>query len=248
MAQITTDFSEKVVLVTGAGHGVGRALAESFASQGAAVAANDINPLSLDETLARIATEGGKARDYAFDVAKRMPVQAMVNQILEDWGRIDILINCAAVEPAESVLDMDEWDWHRTIDVNLGGSFFTMQQVGRAMRQQGGGVITNLAGRISQDQLPKKNQAAYLASQMGLVGLTLEAAKELSVYNIRVNVVCLGMCDIISFPADPVLEEVQRRNRPELFERILGMVLYLCGPTAGSLTGQVVNLGSQSVV
>jgi 2-deoxy-D-gluconate 3-dehydrogenase len=143
---------------------------------------------------------------------------------------------------------MDEWDWHRTIDVNLGGSFFTMQQVGRAMRQQGGGVITNLAGRISQDQLPKKNQAAYLASQMGLVGLTLEAAKELSVYNIRVNVVCLGMRHIISFPADPALEEEQRRNRPELFERILGMVLYLCGPAAESLTGQVVNLDSHSVV
>ena len=132
-----TDFSDKVTLVTGAGRGIGRHIAEAFASQGAVVAANDITPINLDETVQRITSAGGRARAYIFDVAKRMPVQAMVDQVLEDWGRIDILVNNAGVEPHASILDMDEWDWHRTLDVNLSGPFFAMQHVGRAMRQRG---------------------------------------------------------------------------------------------------------------
>ena len=107
----------KVVLVTGAGRGVGRVVAQGFARRGAIVAANDITPVNLDGTIADIQAEGGRARDYIYDVAKSMPVRALVNQVVVDWGRIDVLVNCARVEPHAPVLGMDEWDWQRTLDV-----------------------------------------------------------------------------------------------------------------------------------
>ncbi|HEX9028434.1 MAG TPA: SDR family NAD(P)-dependent oxidoreductase, partial [Anaerolineales bacterium] len=131
-----SEFADQVVLVTGAGRGIGRAIAEGFAAQGAILALDDVSPVNLDETLRRIRASGGKAQDYVFDVAKKMPVQGMIETILQDWGRIDILINNAGVEPHASILEMDEWDWHRTLDVNLSGPFFTMQSAGRLMREQ----------------------------------------------------------------------------------------------------------------
>jgi NAD(P)-dependent dehydrogenase (short-subunit alcohol dehydrogenase family) len=139
------EFQDKVVLVTGAGRGIGRAIAETFAAQGAVVAANDLSPVNLDETLRRIQSSGGRSRDYVFDVAKKMPVQGLVQSVLEDWGRIDILVNNAGVEPHAPLLTLDEWDWQRTLDVNLSGPFYTMQAAGRVMREAGGGAIVNIA-------------------------------------------------------------------------------------------------------
>ncbi len=183
------DLKDKVVLITGAGPGLGRALALAFAARGAGVALNDISPLNVDETVEQITAAGGRARGYTFDLAKRMPVTALVAQVLEDWGRIDFLVNCAAVEPQAAILDMDEWDWHRTLDVNLSGAFFTTQQAGRAMRTQGGGVIVNLACVPDEDR-PLPGRAAYLASQAGLAGLSRSAAAELAEHGIRVHLVC----------------------------------------------------------
>ena len=116
------EFAGKVVLITGAGRGIGRELALAFSSLGAIVAANDINPISLEETISQITQTGGTARAYIFDVAKRMPIEGMVSQVLEHFGRIDILVNHATVAPDAFLLDMDEWDFHRTLDVNRSAS------------------------------------------------------------------------------------------------------------------------------
>ena len=131
-------------MITGAGKGSGRILAQAFAEQGAIVAANDISPINVDEVVDQIVAKGGRAKAYIDDVAKKVAAQNIINQVEDDFGRIDILINHAAVEPHVPLLDMDEWDWHRVLDVNLTGAFLMTQSAGRVMRAQGSGVIINL--------------------------------------------------------------------------------------------------------
>ncbi len=175
----------KVILVTGAGKGTGRLVAETFAAQGATVAVNDISPVNLDETVAHILAGGGRVKAYVEDIAKKMPVQTLLNQILDDFGRIDILVNCAEVEPSQPLLDMDDWDWQRTLDVNLTGAFLLTQSVGRIMKEKGGGVIIYMKGRAKD----VKGRAAYLASKAGAAALAETAASELAAFGIRVYLV-----------------------------------------------------------
>jgi 3-oxoacyl-[acyl-carrier protein] reductase len=183
------DFKDKVVLITGAGRGSGCLLAEAFAARGAFVAANDISPVNVDEAVAGIVSRGGRAKSYLDDVAKKIAVQTLVKQIEDDLGHIDILVNHAAVKPHGPLLDMDEWDWHRVLDVNLTGAFLMIQTVGRVMRSQGQGVIINL---ITGADDGADKEAAYQASMAGLLALTRSAARELSPHGIRVN----GLVDV----------------------------------------------------
>ena len=179
----------KVVLITGAGKGSGSALAEALAEKGAIVAANDISPINVEEVVDEINKKGFHARAYVEDVAKKLGAQNLIKQVEDQFSRIDILINHAAVEPNAALLDMDEWDWHRVLDVNLTGAFLMTQSVGRVMRVQGSGVIINL---ITLNQNSGKNEAAFTASMQGLNGFTLQAARELSPYGIRVYAVETG--------------------------------------------------------
>jgi NAD(P)-dependent dehydrogenase (short-subunit alcohol dehydrogenase family) len=242
------EFIDKVVLITGAGRGWGRELALAFSSLGASVAANDINPINLDETVELIHQAGGSATSYVFDIAKRMPIEAMVAQVLDYYGQIDILVNHAAVEPDESVLEMDEWEFHRTLDVNLGGPFFTMQQVGRVMRQQGGGNIVNLIS-MAENKDFRKGHAAFTASQAGLIGLTQAAAGEFEAYHIRVNAVYHGPLEITPVPSpswDITAFHHWKGALPDLnLDDRLGrvsLVLFACSTAASTLTGQVLSL------
>ena len=248
------EFTDKVVLVTGAGRGIGRAIAEAFAERGAIVAANDITPVNLGETVERINAAGGRCKDYVFDVAKKIPVQTMVSEVHDDWGRIDILINNAGVEPHASILKMDEWDWRRTIDVNLTGSFFTLQSVGRIMREQGEGVVVNIAS-IAGRAHGLHDRAAYVASKMGLLGLVREAAREFAAYNIRVNAVCPGVIETEmteTLRQDEAmlqkwLEDIPQ-NRLGRAEDVVGVVLFLCSDAAAYLTGQSINVDGGKVM
>ena len=176
------NFNDKVVLVRGAGTGAGRAVAEAFASRGATLAVNDVTPINLDETVRRIRDAGGQARDYVEDIAKKIPIQTLLNQVLDDLGHIDILVNCAEVEPAQALLDMDEWDWQRTLDVNLSGAFLLTQSLGRIMREKGGGVIVHVGERAKGPE----RRAAYFASKAGLAAFSALAAVELAEVGVHV--------------------------------------------------------------
>jgi len=180
------NLKDKVVLITGAGKGSGRLLAKAFAERGASVAANDISPINVEQVVDEINQQGGRAKAYIEDVAKKVGVQNLVNQVEDDFGHIDILINHAAVEPNVPLLSMDEWDWHRVLDVNLTGTFLMTQSVGRVMREKGGGVIINLVTESIGDE---KQEAAFVASMNGLTGFTRQAARELIPYGIRVYAV-----------------------------------------------------------
>jgi NAD(P)-dependent dehydrogenase (short-subunit alcohol dehydrogenase family) len=249
-----SEFNGKVALITGAGRGIGRALAAAFAAQGARVAANDLTPVNLDESVRRIRQAGGECNDYVFDIAAKMPVQAMIEQVRADFGRIDILINNAGVEPHGSLLEMDEWDWRRTVDVNLTGPFFTMQSVGRMMQEQGGGVIVNIAS-IAGRAHGLRDRSAYVASKTGLIGLTREAARELAAYNIRVNAVCPGVIETEMTAALRQNENMLRKwledipqGRLGTVDDVTGLVLFLCSDAAAYLTGQAINVDGGKVM
>jgi len=183
---------DKVVLITGAGKGSGRLLAQAFAERGAIVAANDISPINVEEVVDQIVSKGGHAKAYIEDIAKKVAAQSIIKQVEDEYGRIDILINHAAVQPHVSLLDMDEWDWHRVLDVNLTGAFLMIQSIGRVMRASSPrgakslGVIINL---ITAKQERAEGEAAFVASMSGLDGLTHQAARELSPLGIRVYAV-----------------------------------------------------------
>jgi NAD(P)-dependent dehydrogenase (short-subunit alcohol dehydrogenase family) len=172
----------------------------------------------------------------------------MLTQVVDHFGRIDILVNHASVDPEASILEMDEWEFHRTLDVNLGGPFFCMQQVGRVMRERGGGTIVNIASPARKGHA-KKGHAAHLASQAGLLGLTHPAAKEFSPYNIRVNTVCTGSFDKDLFSLNS-LDTATLHQWLESFPNarlgvhpdLVGLVLFLCSAAASSLTGQTISV------
>lgn len=212
-------FEGKVVLITGAGRGLGRTLALDFAAQGAVVAANDLTPVNVDEVIAEISAAGGRAKSYLSDVAKKVALQVVVTEVVADWGRIDVLINHASVHPRDALLDMDEWDWHRVLDVNLTGAFLMIQSVGRVMRELGGGVIVNIGPKRPLEDAASQPNAAYTASKAGLLELTRAAAAELAAHHIRVNAVCAG---------------------GDGLESAAGQVLDLCRPD-NTLTGQLLN-------
>jgi NAD(P)-dependent dehydrogenase (short-subunit alcohol dehydrogenase family) len=179
------EIKGRVVLITGAGKGAGRLLALALAGQGAAIAANDISPLNVEEVVDQIVSRGGRARAYVEDVAKKVGAQYIIKQVEEDFGRIDILINHASVEPRVPLLEIDEWDWHRVLDVNLTGAFLMTQSVGRIMRDQGAGVILNLVTGTRE----RETGTAFAATMSGLVGFSGQAARELSPYGIQVYAV-----------------------------------------------------------
>lgn len=212
------DVEGKVVLVTGAGKGAGRAAARLFASHGARVAANDISPVNLDSL---VSESGGSIRSYPEDMAKKVGVQGVINQVEDELGSIAILVNHAAVHPHASLLEMDEWDWHRVLDVNLTAPFLLMQSAGRVMRASGGGLILNLISLPADG-----DSAAYEASMHGLVALTRAAARELGAHRIFVHAVGRGLGRYQN--ADPAA--------PKELNRAL---LYLCGAT---MNGQIIDV------
>jgi len=181
-------FAGKIVLVTGAGKGLGRAAAEALGAHGASIAADDISPMNVESVVAGINAAGGQAKAYLHDIAKKVAAQALINEISDDFGRIDILVNCANVEPHGPLLDMDEWDLHRAFEVNSIGTFLMVQSVGRVMRAQGGGIIVNMV-KLSAGP----DHAAYGASRAAVTTLTQLAAIELAAHNIRIHAVTVGL-------------------------------------------------------
>lgn len=221
------EFKDKVVLITGAGRGTGNMLAEAFANEGASLALNDISPQNVERLASDLKARGANVNVFIEDVAKKVGVQALVKQAEDAFGRIDILINHASVEPHVPILDMDEWDWHRVLDVNLTGAFLMLQTTGRIMRANGGGVIVNVASL--PEGTATLDRSAYIASLYGVVGLTRQASRELFAHKIRVHALGRGLGRFQN-TATTIPSDLTRA------------ILFLCSPRAAHLTGNIVNL------
>ena len=177
------DLNNKVALVTGAGRGTGQAIAIALGKAGARVAVVDVNPDAAQRTADTIAQAGGTAAVHTCDVTNKLAVQTMLYGVIEQWERIDVLVNAAHVAPNSGALKMDEWEWNRTIDVNLKSAFLLSQTAARAMKEAGGGVILNVVRPAEASA-----QAAVRAAREGLLGLTRALADEWREFNVRVEI------------------------------------------------------------
>jgi NAD(P)-dependent dehydrogenase (short-subunit alcohol dehydrogenase family) len=215
-------FEEKVVIVTGTAGGLGRAIALTFASQGAKIALADINKDGNLDTLELVRKAGGKAIAISTDVADRDCVNEMVRETVTRLGDIDIAVNNAGVEqPPGLFLDLEEDVFDRVIAVNLRGVFLCMQAEIRAMLPRNKGVIVNVTSIA--DEIGAAGNPAYVASKHGALGLTRSLALEFAKLGIRINAVSPGGM------RTPMYEAVERLH-PELIAR--GLALHPIGRIA----------------
>ncbi|MGH2537414.1 MAG: SDR family NAD(P)-dependent oxidoreductase [Candidatus Promineifilaceae bacterium] len=247
----------KVAIVTGAGQGLGEAIARELAAAGACVAVNDLNPDRAERVAAAIQAGGGRAIGVAADVSNKFQCVHLIEATRAEWGRLDILVNNAGVEPIAPILKMDEWDWDRCLDVNLKGAFLMSQLAGRVMAEENGargGAIVNVASTAGVET-PLAGRAAYCASKAGLLGFGRECAREFAAYGIRVNTLVPGVF------STPMTERA--RQDPEKMAQWtaaipLGRlgepaeaaraVLFLCSDASSYMTGSSLTLDGGKVM
>ncbi|WP_327726595.1 SDR family oxidoreductase [Streptomyces sp. NBC_00487] len=248
-------FAGKVVFVTGAGSGIGRATATAFAAEGADVVVADIDTVGNEET-ARIAAEhGGRVLAVKCDVTSSSDIQAAVNRTVQEFGRLDVAFNNAGIEqPPAPLVDISEDEWSRLLDVNLRSAFLCMKYEIPAMLENGGGSIVNTSSGAGVVGIG--GQAAYVAAKHGLIGLTKSVALDYAAQGVRVNAVCPGiietpMMDRFSGGTPEgrarVIgqEPVGRMGRPE---EIASAVLWLSSDLGAFATGHAMVIdGGQTV-
>ena len=233
----------RVAVVTGAGRGIGREHAIMLASHGAKVVVNDISNDATNEVVNAITASGGTAMAGVADVSDSTAVGAMVDAVMAEHGRIDVLVNNAGlISPMLHFFDADEAWWRRIIDVNLTGHFIVSHPVARIMAKQGGGNIINM----SSGGATRAHRAftAYDATKGGIEALTRAMALDLGPYNIRVNALMPGSIDTSGM--DLEARKLRGENVPlgRIGEPIdmTGAALFLASDDAAYITGDVIKV------
>ena len=239
-------FADKAAIVTGAGSGIGRAIAQALAAEGAAVVIADINPATGEDAAAAIVAAGGRAIAIPADVADEAQVAQLVAQSVAQLGQVDILVNNAGVVAHKLLLEMEREVWDRQLAVQLTGPFLASRHVARHLIARGApGRIVNISSVSAL--MGRVKGGAHCASKAGLTLLTKVLAMELGAYGITVNAVAPGLIDVpaqrdemnlSSAYKDRYLQEVPlgRIGQPEDIART---VLFLCSDDAAWVSGQL---------
>ncbi|MBA3841396.1 MAG: glucose 1-dehydrogenase [Actinobacteria bacterium] len=242
-ASTSGELAGKVAIVTGAGSGIGFAIAQLFAEHGAAVAINYLSSgKDADELAQKIERDGGNAVALQADVSSKPAVESLVASVVDRFGKLDVLVNNAGIEQSQPLLEIDEENWDRTIAVDLKGPFLCLQAAGRQMRRGDGGSIINISS-IHED-FPFPGFTPYAAAKGGLRMLMRNASLELAPYKIRVNNIAPGA---IATPinaatlANPAKVErlqqivpLQRMGKPE---EVAQVALFLASERSSYVTG-----------
>jgi 2-hydroxycyclohexanecarboxyl-CoA dehydrogenase len=235
-------LNDKIAIVTGAGQGIGKAIAEKLAMEGAAVVVTDLDEANAEDT----ATALPGAVAIPADVTDRHSVHAMVSRVVRQFGCVDVLVNNAGWDKASPFTDSDPADWDRAIAVNLYGVLHTCQAILPIMAGQGHGAVVNLgsdAGRVGSS-----GEAVYSAAKGGVIAFTKSLAREMARHQIRVNCVCPGPTDTALFAsfAGPELRAALTKAIP--FRRlgqpsdVANVVAFLASDEASFVTGQTLSV------
>jgi 3-oxoacyl-[acyl-carrier protein] reductase len=236
-------FENQVAIVTGAGRGIGHAIAVRLGSEGARVACVSRTEENARGTANELnAARKDSAKAYAVDVADHAAVLKVAARILEDFGKVDILVNNAGITRDDLSMRMSLEDWEAVVDTNLRGAFSFVQGVQRSMIKQRGGRIINISSVIGL--IGNAGQTNYAASKAGLIGFTKSLARELASRNITANVVAPGY--IATDMTNSLREEIQKSIQEKIPlkrvgapEEIAAAVAFLASAEAGYITGQV---------
>jgi 3-oxoacyl-[acyl-carrier protein] reductase len=244
MAEAGKELDGRVAIVTGAGRNIGRAIALALAAGGAAVVVNArTNRAEADAVVREIEGSGGKALACLADVTDGAAVAAMAAATLARFGRIDILVNNAAIRDEKAIEEMTIADWRAVMAVVLEGAFHCVQACLPALKQSGGGAIVNIGGLSAHTG--SKHRAHVIAAKAGLVGLTRALAHDLGADKVTVNCVSPGL---IERWRDPALPEPQHQqfNRTLMGKYgtpndVAAVVRFLCGPGGRFVNGQTIH-------
>lgn len=239
-------FENKIVLVTGAGRGIGASIAKRFASEGAEVIVNySGNDEAAQKTVDEITATGGQAQKYKCSVNDSESAKVMIDEIIKEFGRIDILVNNAGITKDGLMLRMTDEDFDKVIDVNLKGTFNCTKYVSKYMLKQKSGKIINISSVVGLSG--NAGQVNYSASKAGIIGITKSAAKELSSRGITVNAVAPGYVDtdMTKVLSDNIRNEILKNiplQRMGNVEDISNCVAFLASEDASYITGQVISV------
>ncbi|MBT3604134.1 MAG: SDR family oxidoreductase [Candidatus Latescibacteria bacterium] len=240
--QLSQATKNPVAIITGAGQGMGKSVAHTLAQQGLQIAVNDIHFDAANATVAELHASNFNAIAVAGDVTNKTDVQNMMQQTIDYFGAIHILINNAGILYPSKVIDISEEEWDRVIDVNLKGTFLCSQAVLPAMQQNSWGRIVNFSSTAGKN-ISTVGGAHYTAAKAGILGFTRHLAKEVAQHNITVNSVCPGLIDtdMVRNTIDPGHQKayansfpISRLGKPE---EVADLVAFLCSDKAAYITG-----------
>ena len=244
-------LENKIALVTGAGRGIGKAIALKFASEGADVICVSRTEENSKQTADEVKALGRNAWAFAIDVADSASVDAGIKSILEAAGRVDILVNNAGVTRDGLLMRMSEEDWDTVLNTNLRGAFLFVKALTRSFFKQRSGAVINVASVIGL--IGNAGQANYAASKAGLIGFTKSAAREMAPRGITVNAIAPGFIetDMTGALRDDIRDEILKKiplGAMGQVEDIANAALFLASASGRYVTGQVLTVDGGMVM